>query len=420
MNRYRKLSLSVLAVGLVINLLIGYSVYSRETREENDAEALRRLGVMMRVMMLIRQNYVDPEAIDYQTLIYHALRGMVSQLDPHSSFLEPEEYQQMRETTEGRFGGIGIVVTMREQVLTVVSPIEDTPGSRAGLQAGDQIIAINQQSTKDMPLRDAVALMKGEPGTEVELTINRPDSDEVLEMEIVRDIIEVSSVKDERMLDDSIGYLRITQFDETTSARLGDAIKSLSDQGVQGLIVDLRNNPGGLLTAAVQVSSRFLPAGTTVVHTEGRDPDQQRSYNSRRLRPHFEKPLVILINQGSASASEIVAGSLQDNQRAVLVGTKTFGKGSVQSLISLPDGSALRLTTANYYTPGRRVIHEQGIEPDYEVELSQEQRQRLAEARRQAAEEGEFIDIDADPQLKFAFGILHGEEPAKTAASDEP
>ncbi len=415
MNGRRKLTMILIAFALGLNLLLGLRVYSREANHGDEAEALRQLSVMMRVMMLIRQNYVDEDKTDYQSLIQNAVQGMVSQLDPHSSFLDPDDYRNLRETTEGQFGGIGIIVTMREGVLTVVSPIEDTPGSRAGLRAGDRIVEIDGESTQGMKLSQAVKMMKGEPGTEVRLQIVRRDDEETLDLTIVRAIVEVSSVKDSRMLDEKIGYLRITQFDETTANRLRDTLRELEEQDVQGLILDLRNNPGGLLSAAVDVASQFLRSGDLVVYTEGRHPSQDREYRAGRVARRSKVPLAILVNQGSASASEIVAGALRDNGRAVLVGEKTFGKGSVQGLIALPDESALRLTTAVYYTPGRQVIHEKGIEPDVVVELSRQQLREMAEAYREAAEEGRPVAVEDDPQLARALEVLRSHDTLKAA-----
>lgn len=404
--------LFIIAAALAVNMFVGGLVYSQALEYSDENEALSKLNTMMRVMMLIRQDYVDEEKTEYESLIYNALQGMVSQLDPHSSFLEPENYQHLREMTEGEFGGIGIIVTMREGELTVVSPIEGTPGDRAGLQAGDIIKEIDGELISELGLQEAVKMMKGEPGTEVTLIIERPEKEEAeegsetIEIVIKRSLIEVESVKDTRMLEDLIGYTKIVQFNENTSSNLLEALKELEEEGMESLILDLRNNPGGMLQASVEVCSYFLPVDSLIVTTEGRRPSQYNKFKTKRVPFNFDGPLVILINQGSASASEIVAGALNDNDRAVLVGETSFGKGSVQSIIRLPDESALRLTTAYYYTPSRRVIHEKGITPDVEVKLSREEKQNLLEARRRAAEQQEFIDPADDPQLQRAAEIL--------------
>ncbi len=419
MNYKHKLMMTLLGVGLLINFIVGAAVYSRETNKDNDEEALRRLSTMMRVMMLIRQNYVEPDETDYETLINHALRGMLSELDPYSAFLEPREYQDMIESTEGKFGGVGLIVSMRDGVLTVVSPIDDTPAEEAGIQAGDQITQIDQEKSDGMTLREAVSRIKGDPGTKVELEIFRPETEETIIVEIERAIIEVSSVKDERMLDDSIAYLRITQFDETTSDNLEEILEQLSEQGMQALVIDLRNNPGGLLTAAVRAASHFLEPGQLVVSTEGRRPAQAREHKTVRLRRHLDIPLAVLINRGSASGSEIMAGALSDHGRAVLIGDTSFGKGSVQSVINLPDNHALRLTTAHYYTPENRLIHEQGIEPDIKIELSSSQLREVRDKRRQAEEEQRELEVEADPQLAKALETLQEKIKEKQTAAAE-
>jgi carboxyl-terminal processing protease len=391
---------------LATNLLIGFRVYSNEAAADSESEALEKLTIMMRVMYLIRQDYVDGERTDYQALIASAIHGMVSNLDPHSSYLEPVDYEDMLEMTEGQFGGVGIIVTIRNGLLTVVSPVEGTPGSRAGLQAGDRIIEIDGESTQDMWLQDAVHRMKGEPGTEVELVIYRPSEDREIEVTIVRDIIEVASVKGTRMLVDGIGYVRVTQFDENSATKLGEAIEELTEQGAESLVLDLRNNPGGLLTAAVDMCGYFLPPQTLVVSTEGRRESQKLEFRTLGQTVRFEEPLAILVNGGSASASEIVAGCLKDHKRAMLVGEKTFGKGSVQNVIPLPDGSALRLTTAMYYTPKRLIIHENGIDPDIVVEMTVAEQEELQSIRMEALKDGGEIDYSLDPQLNRAVQTL--------------
>ncbi len=376
---YSRLVFWCAVVVLGINLLVGYRVHSKEAEDTGEAEAFEKVRVMMRAMHLIRQNYVDPAKVDYTTLIYNAIRGMAAGLDPFSGFMPAEDLKDMMDSTEGQFGGIGIRVTIRDELLTVIAPMPNTPGARAGILAGDQILKVDGESTKGLSMADCVQLLKGAPGTKVALSIRRAGREEPLEVTVERAIIEVPSVKDARILRDHIGYVRITQFNEPTGGELMASLKELQKQGARALILDVRNNPGGLLGTAVQVCGFFLPRGKLVVSTEGRRESQKQEYHTSVLYNFPRLPMVVLINQGSASASEIVAGCLRDWRRAMLVGEKTFGKGSVQNIQQLPDGSALRLTSAMYYTPSRRVIHENGIEPDIKVELTEAEQRALAD-----------------------------------------
>ncbi len=395
----------LLALALALNLAIGGWVYSKETLATADEDALEKITVMMRVLHLIQKDYVHPGEIDYTSLIYSATKGMVSSLDPYSSFLTPEEFADMIETTEGQFGGLGIVVTIREGRLTVVTPMEGTPGSKAGIIAGDQIVEIDDEPIKDVKLSQAVTRLKGEPGTTVDLTIYRPETDETLEMTIERAVIEVPSVKSTQIVRNGVGYIRIVQFDEGTAASLRNSLDELLEQGATSLVLDLRNNPGGLLTSAVDVCACFLPKDKLVVFTEGRQPSQKEEYFTGPGSSFRQQPVVVLVNEGSASAAEIVAGCLQDHERARLVGTQTFGKGSVQNVIRLPDGSALRLTTARYYTPQKQVIHEHGVKPDIVVKMTPEQRRTLLEAQIAVGPDN-GLNIESDPQLQRALEML--------------
>jgi len=408
MNRGKKFALALLSVILLVNLLAGFAVFSAETRKREEDVAFEKVRIMMRVLQLIRQDYVDPDKIDYTDLIYSALQGMVSNLDPFSAFMPPDEYRNMMETTEGEFGGLGIVVTVRDDVLTIITPIEGTPGMRAGLRAGDQIIAINGENARGMSITEAVKRLKGKPGTQVTITVHRPSTGETREVTITRAVIKVPSVKDARIVGGDIGYLRITEFSEPTVDRLKKVLASLQQRGsLRGLVIDLRNNPGGLLTSAVEVCSLFLPPKQLVVFTRGRRPSQKQEYFTidEDLRI-TDVPIAILVNGGTASAAEIVSGCLQDYHRALLVGERTFGKGSVQNVLELPDGSALRLTVAMYYTPSRRVIHHHGIEPDIEVRLTQEEEEKLAEYQAAVGPEREKMQF-RDRQLERAVEVLH-------------
>lgn len=405
----------LLAVWLSLPLAIG-AQDPVLPEEDGVDQAYSSVELFTRVLQQVRELYVDEDLTTYRDLIYSALNGMLSSLDPYSQFMDPDMYSEMQDETAGRFGGLGIVVSMRDSTLTVVAPMEDTPGFRAGLLASDRIIEIDGNSTEGVSLGEAIKQLRGAPGSLVSLKIYRPATRDVLDVEIERALIEVKSVKGEAMLDDSVGYVRITQFAEPTGNLLLAALETLSDQGMKALVLDLRNNPGGLLSSAVEVSQLFLPRDKLVVTTRGRDRKVQSQYMTRGRKMYKDLPMVILVDGGSASAAEIVSGALQDHRRAVLVGEKTFGKGSVQSVLPHQDGSAVRLTTAKYYTPSERVIHERGIEPDIVVPLSPEEWLRLAEQRSrpdnlvtdgngEAPEDS--VDL-GDRQLNRAVDILHG------------
>lgn len=394
------------------------------------------LELFIRVMELVNDKYV--EETDRQELIHGALQGMLGSLDSYSQFMEPEIYQEMQVETKGQFGGVGIEITLRDGVLTVISPIEDTPASRAGLLPGDKIVKIEDETTKDITLMEAVKKLRGEPGDPVNITVLRAGEQELLDFTIVRAIIKIESVKDVKMLDEKIGYIRIAQFTENTLAAFDEAIEELDDQDVKGLVLDLRYNPGGLLTTAIGVADRFLKKGQLIVETRGRDKQVEMEARATGRDLLSGVPIVILVNEGSASGSEIVAGALRDNYRAVLVGKTTFGKGSVQSVLPLPDESGLRLTTGRYYTSAHRSIEEDGVEPDVEITMTDEEKKdfylkkyrALEELEKQAeeeeaeeeeeetAEEREEDDFRLDdeeeeeelldPQLQAAVNILRG------------
>src|SRR5215469_10086035 len=412
----RKIVYGFLGLLLIFNLAVGVRVLTSSAAADSDDAGYENLTVFTRALQLIRQDYVDPNKIGYKDLTYSALRGMLSSLDPHSQFMEPTDFRDMQDETRSEFGGLGIVVSTKDGVLTVVSPMEDTPGFRAGILPGDQILRINGITTEKMSLQDAIDLLRGDPGQKVTLTIYRPSNKETKDYVLQREIIKVASVKDAKMLDQSlsgnfkIGYLRITQFNEPTAQELSQKLNELQAQGMQALIVDLRYNPGGLLTSAVDVCGLFLPPKTMVVYTEGRDASQRREYDTsknEKQRPNF--PMVLLVNGGSASGSEIVAGALKDLNRAILVGETTFGKGSVQSVIQLPDGSALRLTTAKYYTPSRQVIHQNGVSPNIKASLTMDQEKALLLRRREGVlspEDQKFVSSQRDSQLDRAVDAV--------------
>ncbi|GKT07920.1 S41 family peptidase [Desulforhabdus sp. TSK] len=356
-NRKRTI---VLIVGISF-LLLGWSGLKAKTNQEN-SDIYQYLKLFSDVLNIVQDNYV--EKADSKKLIYGAVTGMLRELDPHSSFLKPEDYKELQIETKGKFGGLGIEISIRDGVLTVVSPLEDTPADKAGIQANDQIVKIDDQPTQDMSLMDAVQKMRGPKGTKVKLTIIRKGERKPLEFELVRDIIAIQSIK-YRTLDTGYGYVRISSFQSGTSTDLRKALDALEEQNhpLNGLVLDLRNDPGGLLDQAVEVSDEFLDKGL-IVYTGGRLESQKMRFEAHKNSKPRDYPIVVLVNSGSASASEIVAGALQDHKRALVLGEPTFGKGSVQTVIPLNDGSALRLTTSLYYTPSGRSIQAKGIEPD--------------------------------------------------------
>jgi carboxyl-terminal processing protease len=328
-------------------------------------ETYESLKIFSDVLGIVEKDYTDE--VDSKELIYDAIKGMVRNLDPHSSFMTPDDYKEMQIDTRGEFGGIGIEISMRDNVLTVIAPIDDTPAFRAGIIAGDKIVKIEDKSTHDMSLSDAVGLMRGRKGTDVTIHIMREGFKKPKTFVLTRAIIKVKSVKF-RMLEDGFAYIKIVQFQENTTRDLKKALKKLKSKEVvfKGLVLDLRNNPGGLLAEAVSVSDVFVDSGI-IVYTKGRSEAQRMVFNSEAAKTEPDYPMIVLVNGGSASASEIVAGALQDHKRAIILGTTTFGKGSVQTIVPLSDGSAVRLTTSKYYTPSGRSIQAKGIEPDIVV-----------------------------------------------------
>jgi len=376
----KRLFQSLLLVLVIFNVAVGLRVYQAVGAQEKDDSGYASIAIFARAMQLVRQDYVDEKKVGYEALTHAAMRGMLSQLDPHSQFMEPQDFKGMQDDTNSRFGGLGVVVSQREGALIIVTPMEDTPGFRAGLLPNDQIIKIDGAPTERMDLNEAIKLLRGEAGQKVTLTILRPATKEIKDFAMVRETIKVASVKDAKILpaeiggEFKVGYVRITQFNVPTAEDLGKKLDELEKKGMQALVLDLRYNPGGLLNSAVDVAGQFLPPKTVVASTEGRVASQSRSYRTAdKVKPRPQFPLAVLTNTSSASGSEIVAGALKDLNRAIIVGETTFGKGSVQSILPLPDGSALRLTTAKYYTPSHKVIHEHGITPDIVVPLTDDE-----------------------------------------------
>jgi carboxyl-terminal processing protease len=339
-------------------------LYAEADNRQQEVQTYQDLETFANVLNLLEQHYV--EKIDTHDVLTSAINGMLSSLDPHSSYMSPEDFKELQEETKGSFSGIGIEITIRDGVLTVVSPIEGTPAYRQGLQAGDQLIKINGNLTKDMTLMDAVNKLRGVKGAEVTISIHRKGMQGLQDVVLVRDVIPLHSVKS-MMLEPGLLYVRITNFQQTTTRDFRKALNEAAKKGaIKGIILDLRNNPGGLLDQAIKISDVFIHKGI-IVSTRGRDPELDMVVKAHRGTSKFDVPMIVLVNGGSASASEIVAGALQDHDRAIIVGTETFGKGSVQTVVPLPDGAGLRLTTARYYTPSGKSIQATGITPDMVV-----------------------------------------------------
>ncbi len=335
-----------------------------ETEQKQQEDTYRQLETFANVLSILQENYV--EEIKAKEAIEGAIQGLLLSLDPHSSYMKAESYQEFRNETQGSFTGIGIEITLRDNVITVISPIADTPAAKAGIKAHDKIMRINGESTKNFTPLDAVKLLRGPKGSSVTISIFRDGFKELQDIELVRDTIPLQSVKS-FVLKPGFGYIRIANFQSDTTREFKDHLAQLQEKSpLNGLVLDLRNNPGGLLNQAVSLTDIFLDQGL-IVYTRGRNKEQDLTYEAHKNNSSLKFPLVLLVNEGSASASEIVAGAIQDHQRGVIVGSKTFGKGSVQTIIPLPDGAGLRMTTARYYTPKGRSIQATGITPDVEV-----------------------------------------------------
>ena len=421
----RRLLYSVLLIGLTLNLLAGAQIYFSSLHGAEKDDAYPNIRLFSTVLEKVRQDYVDGDQLTYQELIYGALKGMLSTLDPHSEFMEPVKYDDLKKDTQGEFGGVGVVISLKDNYLTVVAPMEDTPGFKAGILSGDRIIKIDGKSTEKFSLQDAVKRLRGEPDTDVSITLLRPSSGQVKEYKLKRAQIKVDTVKDVNgrrefpLSENRVGYIRLAQFGEQTASDLEDGLKKLEAKGMDSLVLDLRGNPGGLLDQAVKVCEKFLPRGQLIVSTEGRDARQKSTYHAMGGYKVVNVPIVVLVNNGSASASEIVAGCLQDATalgicKAIVVGEQTFGKGSVQSILPLQDGSALRLTTAKYYTPSHKVIHEHGITPDIMGAMSEEDERDVFFKRTPGAletlepKEQDRVKNVHDLQLDRAMDLLKG------------
>jgi len=405
------------SLGLGLFLLFSLLIISDKAIQgvvEKGAEIYEQVKLLTEVFTLIRDNYVEP--VEAKKLIYGACEGMVSKLDPFSQFMDPTAHEMMKSETEGKFGGVGIRIAIREGRLTVVTPLPGTPAYELGILPGDIIMKIEGKDTKDITISQAVELLRGTPGTKVTISILREGVKDLIDFTITRAVVKIESVPDARMLTDKIGYIELSEFSKDTPYEFDKAWKKLEKQGMENLILDLRYNPGGLLTTAVEICKNFIGDEKLIVYTQGRSEEQVVKFFAEKKAKHEKIPLVILVNKGSASGSEIVAGCIQDWKRGVVLGEKTFGKASVQSLMPLSDGSGLRLTTAKYYTPAGRSIHDVGITPDIVVEVPAEimtelmkQREKIYGLPEEAKEKREKEKIK-DPQIERAKEILLAQE----------
>jgi carboxyl-terminal processing protease len=414
----RRLVVMLSLACLLLGVRSGLRAQEAQLGKNEEDNGYSQISIFAKAIELIRQDYVDGSKTTYHDLITAAMKGMLSSLDPHSQFMDPDDFRDMQEDTRSRFNGLGVEVSMKNGLPTVITAMEDTPAARAGILSGDQILKINGASTERMDLQDAINILRGPAGRRVTLTLLRPSTKEIKDYTLERAEIKVRSVKGARLLDAEltgpfkIGYIRLIQFNEPTAEELSKALDELQKEGMQALILDLRNNPGGLLTSAVDVCAQFLPPKSKVVSTQGRMASQQHDYSTsgaKKDRPNF--PIALLINEGSASGAEIVAGALKDLHRAILVGETTFGKGSVQNVMQLPDGSAVRFTTAKYYTPSRQVIQGNGVTPNIRVAVTAEQERALfalRNAENVKPEDEKSIIKTKDPQMLRAIDALKG------------
>lgn len=404
-----------LTVFLVGFLLLGTLLVTGTPQRVVQAaeETYEKLKLLVDVVGLIQEHYVEP--VDTKKLVYAAASGMTRSLDPFSQFMEPALHKEMKTETEGQFGGLGIRISIKDGVLTVVTPLPGTPAYRLGILPGDKIIKIEGESTEGITIEEAVTKLRGTPGTEVKITIVREGVKEPIDYTVTREWIKLESVKS-KMVDKEIGYVRLIEFSAQTNKDLDSTLKEMQDKGMKSLIVDLRNNPGGLLTSAYEVTKKFLGDEKMIVYTQGRKPEQKQEFRAEKKGSYQDLPLTVLVNKGSASGSEIVAGALQDHKRATIIGSQTFGKGSVQSVFPLSDGSGLRITTAKYYTPNGRVIHDKGITPDVVIEVPKEiegklmAQEEMFYAKDKESESAVKKELVEDAVLKRAIEILKTKE----------
>jgi carboxyl-terminal processing protease len=409
LNRFKVFGVALFTFAL--GFIVGFASQGKQSEDE-----YKYMRMFADVLRIIKENYV--EQVSMKDLIYGALNGMTKSLDPFSSFFTPKQYESFKQETEGGFGGVGIEIGMEKGRPIVISPIEGTPAFRAGIKPGDVILEIDGEDTSNMSLMDVVQRIRGKVGTKVQLTIYRKGMEKPMKIELERALIRIESVRWATLGD--VGYIKLSQFNENVSVQVERALKELTSKRVKGIILDLRNDPGGLLSEAVNVADLFLPEGKLVVYTRGRKGETQKYFARRKPVVPDDLPVIVLINKGSASASEIVAGALQDYKRAIILGEKSFGKASVQNIIPLEDGSALKLTVAYYYTPLGRLIHNKGIVPDVQVAMDEKQEEALQEAIRQKKLEGKsglILLPDKDPQLSKAIELIRSGQALKKVAN---
>jgi len=415
MFRKKRGALKVLI--LVLIGLCGFFYFGCMAADYKDAdkELYKQIELFSDALTIVQSDYVKD--VEPKNLVYGALGGMLSSLDGYSQFMDPDSFKELEVETKGEFGGLGIEIGMRESVLTVIAPLHGTPAEKAGLKSGDRIVRIEGESTQGLSLTDAVKKLRGKPKTKVKLTILREDEERLKDYTITRDIIKLKSIEKASLLEDGIAYIKLVEFQENSPKELEERLIELKKKGMKALILDLRNNPGGLLEVANGVSGKLLKKGDLIVTLKGRAEKQNRVYKAKPKKDFSDFPLVVMINKGSASASEIVAGAIQDNKRGIILGTKSFGKGSVQTVIPLKDGSAVRLTTAAYYTPSGASITDKGITPDVEVKLIEREEEKkeknifdeLDEKKKLPKPEAKKEDrVEYDNQLRTAVDLLKG------------
>ncbi|MCM8786817.1 MAG: S41 family peptidase [Candidatus Omnitrophica bacterium] len=392
---------------IVITLVsfIIFSLYRFSFSLSKEKDIYKQLDIFAEALSIVEKKYVEEK--DARDLIYGALRGLLSSLDLYSEFLTPEDYESLKVETEGQFGGIGVEITIKEGLLTIISPIEDTPAWKAGIKSGDIIVKIDGEITKGISLNNAVKKLRGQPGSKVNLTVLCDSDKKLQEFSITRDIIKITDIKRSLILENNIGYIKIAQFRENTAKDLISALEKLKQAGLKGLIIDLRNNPGGLLDIAVEISNIFLEEGKNIVSIKSKNQKEFVYKAKSGSNKYLDIPMAVIINKGSASGSEILAAALRDNNRAILIGEQTFGKASVQTVIPLSDGSALRITTAKYYTPKGLSLHEKGINPDIVV-LEEEIKETKEETIFEEMEKKEEFNYRKDNQILRALDLLKG------------
>lgn len=400
----------IILLAVIISLCFGVYSYRANilVAKEREDSFYRELDIFAQGLAVIEEKYVEKKPP--QELIYGSLGGLLSSLDSYSEFMSPDEYKDLLVETEGKFGGLGVEITIKDTLLTVVSPLEDTPAWNAGMKPGDIVVKIDGKITRGITISEAVKKLRGEPGTKVTLTVLHDKDKKIEDMTIERAIIKIKDIKRAEMLQDGIGYIRITEFRENTAKELDKGLEGLKKTGLKGLVIDVRNNPGGLLETAIEVTSRFLEDGKIIVSTKGRT-EKENIYKSIPLKGKYtDIPMVVLVNKGSASASEILASALRDNKKAILLGETTFGKGSVQTIIPLSDNSALRLTTSKYYTPSGLSIHEKGVEPDISManDTKLQSKEDAKEDIFENLEKKNEFDYKKDPFIVRAVDLLKG------------